>query len=92
MNIDDFNENTEYEDTTEALLEKYDTRRASKPEDVIAMQAVLCILLALLLIGANFFYPDTAEALYSKLCSLTSDTADIIPNPIDLIILYCDKL
>ena len=47
---------------------------------------------SLLLIAANYFYPDTAEELYGKITALTSDPKDLIPNPIDLIISYLDKL
>ena len=80
------------EDSTETLVEEIHARRDSRPDDVIAMQSVLCILLALLLIAANYFYPDTAEELYGKITALTSDPKNLIPNPIDLIISYLDKL
>ena len=74
------------------LSRKFTRAGIQRPDDVIAMQSVLCILLALLLIAANYFYPDTAEELYGKITALTSDPKNLIPNPIDLIISYLDKL
>jgi len=85
-------ENEEYSDSTEALVEEIRSRKASKPEDIIAMQSVVCILIAVFLIAANYIYPDTAEALYGKICRLSQDKTELIPNPIDLIIRYIDKL
>lgn len=85
-------ENEEYSDSTEALTEEIRSRKASKPEDIIAMQAVVCVLIAVFLIAANYLYPDTAEALYNKICSLSQDKTELIPNPIDFIIRYIDKL
>lgn len=86
-------ENEEYtEESTEALVQEIRSRKASKPEDIIAMQAVMCILIAVLLIGVNCIYPDTAEALYDKICRLSQDKTELIPNPVDLIIKYFGKL
>lgn len=92
METEEYTNEIAADDSTETLVEEIHARRDSRPDDIIAMQAVLCILLALLLIAANYFYPDTAEELYGKITALTSDPKNLIPNPIDLIISYLDKL
>ena len=80
------------EDSTQALLEEYDRKKKNKPDDVIATQAVVCILIGLLMFGANLLYPDFTGAVFSRLRELTSDSRDVIPNPIDLLIDCLDKL
>lgn len=80
------------EETTEELLEEYDKKRRNKADDVIATQAVVCIMLALMFFAANRFYPDVTGAVFEKLRSLVTDNKEIMPNPIDLLMNYIDKL
>ena len=42
------NEEKAEQDTTEELLDTYERKRKNKADDVIATQAVLCILLAIM--------------------------------------------
>lgn len=78
------------DDSTEVLLEEYDRKQRNKPDDVIAMQSVVCILIAVLMFGANFLYPQTVGELAARVRSLTQ-AADICPNPVDLIIEYIER-
>lgn len=79
-------------DSTEALLEEYDRKRKNKPDDVIATQAVICIIIGLLMFGANMLYPDITGALFARLRELATDSSSVIPNPIDLLMSCFDKL
>lgn len=81
----------ENEDSTEALIEEYDKKRKNRADDVIATQAVVCILLAVLFIAGNMLYPDITGAVFRKLRGLVTDENSIMPNPIDLLIGYIDK-
>lgn len=92
MNEEEFTELTpEYEsdepceDSTEVLLEKYDRRRTQKIDDVFAMQAVMCVILAAAMFAANLLCPEICEPLYERLRELTSDGNEIMPNLIDVI-------
>lgn len=80
------------EDSTQALLEEYDRKRKNKPDDVIATQAVVCILIGLLMFVANMLYPDITGELFARLRELTTDSVSVIPNPIDLLADCIDKL
>ncbi|MBQ8297233.1 MAG: hypothetical protein IJX77_05560 [Ruminococcus sp.] len=73
------------EDSTEELLKKYDRRRTQKNDDIPAMQAVVCVILAALLLLSNLFYPKLCTPVYERLLRLTSETEDVMPNPIDII-------
>lgn len=85
----ELNENNEkVELSDDELLREYDRRPASRTDDVIAMQAVLCILTALTLFAANMLYPDIAGALFHKLDMYISDGSRVIPNPIGIIAGY----
>lgn len=74
------------EDSTNALLNKYEKSRKQKTDDIFAMQAVLCVLLAALLFGFNFMYPQMCEAVYNKVIEAVNDKNELIPNPIDVLI------
>ena len=78
--------------STEALIEEYDRKRRNRADDVIATQAVICILLALLFIGGNFFRPELTGEVFVRLKHLAADSSAVVPNPIDFIIDYIDKL
>lgn len=78
-------EETECEDNTEELLEKYDRRPQRKADDVPAMQTVVCIITAVLLFGLNVFYPETCGEIFTKLKELAFSQNEIFPNPIDII-------
>ncbi len=90
----DYEELTEEadEDSTEALIEEYDKKRRNRADDVIATQAVLCILLGIFFIAGNMLYPDIVGDVFHKLRGLVTDEKSIMPNPVDLILEYIDKL
>ena len=79
-------------DSTEALIEKYERKQRNRADDVIAAQAVICILLTLLFIGGSFFFPEITGEVFEKVRNLASDSSEVIPNPIDMISGYFDKL
>lgn len=90
MNEDEKNAVTE--DSTEELAAEYDRKRRSRPDDVIATQAVVCILVTLVFFAANRLYPDIAGAVFEKLRGLVTDSREIMPNPIDLLTNYIAEL
>ncbi|MBR1824696.1 MAG: hypothetical protein IJ779_10770 [Ruminococcus sp.] len=75
-------------DTTESLLEQYDDAKSRKLDDIIATQAVICVLLAAALFVLNLFYPDIAKELFDRLKNCMDDTAFTLPNPLDILISY----
>ena len=80
------------EDTTEELIEEYDKKRINKADDIIATQAVVCIMLALIFFAAGRFYPDITGELFAKLRTLVTDSREVMPNPIDILRNCIDKL
>ena len=80
------------EDSTEALIESYNRKRRNRADDIIATQAVICILIGVLFIAGNILYPDITGAVFQKLRELVTEERDIIPNPIDYILNCFDKL
>lgn len=80
------------EDSTEALLEKYDRKRAQKYDDITAMQTVICILLAVAIFALNMAAPELSEPIYMRLRTLSADEKEVIPNLIDLIIAFWSRL
>ncbi|MCR4796326.1 MAG: hypothetical protein K5898_14370 [Ruminococcus sp.] len=85
------NEETAEQGTTEELLDTYERKRKNKADDVIATQAVLCILLAVLFCCGRYFCPEVTEAIFGRLKSLTADSSCVIVNPIDLVRELLDK-
>jgi hypothetical protein len=77
--------------STEALIAEYDRKRKNRADDVIATQAVVCILLAALLVGGRIFRPEITGEVFGRIKSLATDTAEIMPNPIDILIDHFDK-
>ena len=77
--------------STEALMAEYDRKRRNKADDIIATQAVICILLAALLAGGRIFRPEVTAGVLGRIKSLAADTAEVMPNPIDILIDYFDK-
>lgn len=80
------------EDSTEALLEKYDRKKAQKTDDIPAMQAVVCILLAAAFFGLNIAAPELSKPIFDYLKKLSCDEREIIPNLIDMVISLWSKL
>ena len=78
-------------DSTEALMAEYDRKQKNRADDIIAMQAVICILLAALLVGGRIFRPEITEEVFGRIKSLSADRGEIMPNPIDMLIDYIDK-
>lgn len=78
--------------STEALVEEYEMKRRNRADDIIATQAVICILLALLFIAGSIFLPELTGEVFGRLKSLAADSSEVIANPIDIILGYIDKL
>lgn len=78
--------------STEALIKEYDRKRRNRADDIIATQTVVCILIAVLFICGNIFRPEITGEVFGKLRSLSSDSTNVIPNPIDTLLKYIDKL
>lgn len=79
------------QNTTEELLDTYERKRKNKADDVIATQAVVCILLAALFCCGRYFYPEITEAVFGRLKGLAEDSSYVIVNPIDLLREFFDK-
>ena len=77
--------------STEALMAEYDRKRRNRADDIIATQAVICILLAALLAGGRIFRPEITGEVFGRIKSLSADGAEIMSNPIDMLIDYIDK-
>ena len=93
MNEEDFIELTPEEETgepcedsAEVLLKRYEKRRSQKTDDIFAMQAVVCVLLAAALFALNLACPELCGPVYQKLRELAEDEREIMPNLIDLVI------
>ncbi|MCR5599201.1 MAG: hypothetical protein K6G33_00440 [Ruminococcus sp.] len=80
------------EETTEELIAEYDRKRRNRADDVIATQAVVCILAALLFFAAGRIYPEITGEVFAKLRGLVTDSREVMPNPIDLLIGYIAEL
>ncbi len=78
-------------DSAVALVEEYEMKRRNRADDIIAVQAVICILLTLLFIGGSIFYPTLTGEVFKEVRNLASNSYEIIPNPIDMIIVFFDK-
>lgn len=76
----------ENEDSTEILLEKYDSPTHRKADDVPAMQTVLCVIISAVIFALNAFYPEKGGEIFTKLKELSFSQHEVIPNPIDLIV------
>ncbi len=63
----------------EEVREKYENRKSRKADEIIAVQAVICILLATGFFVANIFYPQICRELYDILESSVTDTSHIVP-------------
>lgn len=77
--------------STETLVEEYERKRRNRADDIIATQAVICILLVLLFIAGSIFRPELTGEVFAQLKSLTADSSEVIPNPIDIILGCIDK-
>lgn len=76
------NENEEYEEEKsdiDEVREKYESRSSDKPDEIIAVQAVICIVLTAGFFIANIFYPQICRELFNILESLMKDTEHIVP-------------
>lgn len=76
---------TDIEDSTEALLEKYDRKRSQRTDDIIATQAVVCLITAMTFFAANLFFPKGCGEMWEYICSLSMQKKEIIPNIIDVV-------
>ncbi len=101
-NFADEEENTEEEteaeiisddDNTEKLKEEdIRRRREGRADDIVSMQAVLCLIIAAGLVILNIAKPEIAEELIGFLRRLSTVDKNIIPNPVDHIIEFVKNL
>ena len=77
------------DDSAEVLLEKYDSRKRQRINDIFAMQAVICVLITTGMLILNIVQPELCGELYGKLCELTEDKDEVMPNIIDVVINLC---
>ncbi len=81
------------EDNTERLREEdIRRRREGRADDIVSMQAVLCLIMAAGLVVLNIAKPDIAEEFIGFLRGLSTVDKDIIPNPVDHIIEFVKNL
>lgn len=78
-------EDAEHSDSIEAILERHDMRKSQKADDIVAMQSVICVMLAVALLISNLLYPNICEPLYEMLKNLTNDEKEVMPNLIDVL-------
>jgi hypothetical protein len=55
----------------------------TRKDDIVAFQAVICIIAAIIIFGMNFAYPEICREVTSFLMSLIRSKTQIIPNIID---------
>ncbi len=92
MNPEEINETEDEipcEESTEILLKKYDSRKRQKIDDIFAMQTVMCVLIATGLLIMNIVQPELCGELYGRLCELTEDDSEVMPNIIDVVMNLC---
>lgn len=82
----------EEEDTDMLQAEAQRRRKEGRADDSAAMQAAVCVILAVAMIALNMTYPDTAGELMSRLRQLSQYSGEIIPNPIDLLMSWINSL
>lgn len=77
---DEFQENPEEEKSDiELVREKYENQRSQKADEIIAIQAVICIILVIGFFIANMFYPEICRELYSILENFVKNTEITVP-------------
>lgn len=76
----------EKSDSVDVLLRDYENRKIGKIDDAAAMQAVVCIIIAVLLFGTNMLFPDIAKSLLSRIMTFSESQTEIFTNPIDFVI------
>ena len=79
------NENIPEEDSTQELLAEYESRYRGRSDDAPAMQAAVCAVLAAIIFLLNTALSGTAEGIFHIIKKLSADTADIFPNPAELL-------
>ena len=59
--------------------------KRQKYDDVIAMQAVVCITAVLGLAILNLTYPELCGELFGMIKRFSQNSSELFPNPIDLL-------
>ncbi len=85
MDNDETEQTMPCEDSAEVILERYERKRTQKADDVAAMQAVLCVLAAAVLIIINLIDGDLGRSLFERLTELANDEKEVVPNIIRLV-------
>lgn len=79
------------DDTAQLAAEREHRRREGGADDIIAVQAALCMLIAAGLIMTNIFRPDISGELFSRIKELTDSSHELFVNPIELLLSYIGK-
>lgn len=74
------------EDSTQELLLEYENRFRGRSDDVPAMQAAVCAVLAASVFVLNIIFPGTAAGIFHKIKDLAADPSELFANPIDLLL------
>ena len=79
------NENMPEADSTQELLDEYESRTRSRSDDAPAMQAAVCTVIAAAVFLLDTVLSGTAEGIFCLIRNFSSHTAEIIPNPAELL-------
>ncbi len=83
-------ENIPEKDSTQELLEEYETKIRSRSDDAPAMQAAVCAVLAAVVFLLDTVLSGTAEGIFSMISEFSGDTAELFPNPAGLLRFFLD--
>lgn len=78
IDLTDENEDNQKSDIDE-VREKYMNKRSQKADEIIALQAVICIILVTGFFAANIFYPQECHEIYSIFESLIKNNQYPVP-------------
>ncbi|MBR3760018.1 MAG: hypothetical protein IKK47_03385 [Ruminococcus sp.] len=83
-------ENIPEKDSTQELLEQYETKIRSRSDDAPAMQAAVCAVLAAVIFLLDTVLSGTAADIVSMITEFSSDTSEILPDPAGLLRFFLD--
>lgn len=75
--------------SNENVIEVKNVENTEKMSDVIHIQLMLCILIVLIFLVMNIFYPEVCHAFSEKFKSVSGrDTEEIVVNAVNKIVEY----
>lgn len=72
-------------DSTQELLEEYETKIWSRSDDAPAMQAAVCAVLAAVVFLLDTALSGTAEGIFNMIKEFSVNTTELFPNPAELL-------